>query len=198
MGTFSILDKAITKLKTVNGWIVIPKDFADYGTDYTTRAGIALVGLGGIRPPDVVYPTAFEDGDGKAIRWCPSLPLCISKRARLHLRNATWSLAIYDPQGFYVPNSIYRQAVFPRGCLCNSIPMARSIYIQANSPGAGTESNWLPAPANGPFNLTVRNYWPTEAVLDGTYKLPPVKIACIECLKSTIGVPRKGKFEAII
>ena len=105
MGTFSILDKAITKLKTVNGWIVIPKDFADYGTDYTTRAGIALVGLGGIRPPDVVYPTAFEDGDGK--------PFDGAHRYLLHFEkgqtpptNATWSLAIYDPQGFYVPNSI--------------------------------------------------------------------------------------------
>ena len=33
MHTFEILQKAITKLKTDQGWIVIPKDFADYGTD---------------------------------------------------------------------------------------------------------------------------------------------------------------------
>ena len=63
MGAFAILEKGVKKLKTENGWIVIPKDFAYYGTDYTTRAGIALVGLGGIRPDDVVYPTAFDDGD---------------------------------------------------------------------------------------------------------------------------------------
>jgi hypothetical protein len=25
-----------------------------------------------------------------------------------------------------------------------------------------------------PFSLTVRIYWPSDAVLDGTYKLPPV------------------------
>ena len=49
------------------------------------------------------------------------------------------------------------------------------MYIQASSPGPEKESNWLPAPAGGPFNLTVRNYWPKEAVLDGTYKLPPVR-----------------------
>ena len=49
------------------------------------------------------------------------------------------------------------------------------IYIQAASPGEKKESNWLPAPASGPFNLTVRIYWPTDAVLDGTYKLPPVR-----------------------
>jgi hypothetical protein len=29
----------------------------------------------------------------------------------------------------------------------------------------------------GPFNLTVRDYWPMETVLDGTYKVPPVRKA---------------------
>ena len=43
-----------------NGWIVIPKNFANYGTDYLIRPGIAFVGLGGIWPQDLVYhPTAF-------------------------------------------------------------------------------------------------------------------------------------------
>jgi len=32
-----------------------------------------------------------------------------------------------------------------------------------------------PRVAGGPCNLTVRNYWPTETVLDGTYKGSPVK-----------------------
>ena len=30
-------------------------------------AGIAMVGLGAIRPHDVAYPTAFIDGDGKTL-----------------------------------------------------------------------------------------------------------------------------------
>jgi hypothetical protein len=49
------------------------------------------------------------------------------------------------------------------------------ISIQAASPGNRKESNWLPAPANGPFSLTVRIYQPTDAVLEGSYKLPPIK-----------------------
>ena len=59
--------EALTKLKTDNGWLVIPENFADYGTDYKTRAGIALIGLGGIWRQDVLYPTAFKDGDGKPL-----------------------------------------------------------------------------------------------------------------------------------
>ncbi len=62
------------------------------------------------------------------------------------------------------------------GCRSSTTPTARSTcYIQANSPGADKEANWLPAPASGPFNLTVRDYWPKEAMIDGSYKLPPVR-----------------------
>jgi hypothetical protein len=32
----------------------------------------------------------------------------------------------------------------------------------------------LPAPASGALNL-VRDYWPKASVLDGSYKVPPVK-----------------------
>jgi hypothetical protein len=49
------------------------------------------------------------------------------------------------------------------------------LYIQSSSPGPEKESNWLPGPATGQFNLTVRDYWPTQAVLDGTYKLPGLR-----------------------
>ena len=174
MDAFGLLQKGVTKLKTENGWIVIPKDFANYGTDYTTRAGIALIGLGGIRPDDVVYPTAFDDGDNK--------PLDAANRYVLHFdkgqtppTNATWSVSMYDPQGYYVPNAINRYNLAMWMPLQYNADGSLDLYIQAASPGADKEANWLPAPASGPFNLTVRIYWPTEAVLDGTYKLPPVR-----------------------
>lgn len=48
------------------------------------------------------------------------------------------------------------------------------VYLQANSPGADKESNWLPIPASGSYNLTVRVNQPEQLLLDGTYKLPPV------------------------
>ncbi len=174
MGAFEKLREGIKKLKTENGWIVIPKDFADYGTDYDTRAGIALVGLGGIRPHDVVYPTAFIDGDGK--------PLDGANRYVLHFdkgqtppTNAAWSVSMYDPQGFYVPNAINRYNLAMWMPLKVNADGSLDLHIQASSPGADNEANWLPAPASGPFNLTVRDYWPTEAVLGGTYKLPPLR-----------------------
>jgi hypothetical protein len=50
-------------------------------------------------------------------------------------------------------------------------------HVQAASPGTDKEANWLPAPARGAFSLTVRNYWPKEVVLNGGYKVPPVRKA---------------------
>ena len=47
------------------------------------------------------------------------------------------------------------------------------IYVQATSPGPERESNWLPTPPSGMFNLTTRIYQPKKELLDGTYKMPP-------------------------
>jgi len=49
------------------------------------------------------------------------------------------------------------------------------VYLQASSPGADRQANWLPTPPSAPFNLTVRVYQPQKEVLDGAYKLPPLK-----------------------
>jgi hypothetical protein len=176
MGTFKTLQKASSKMKTHDGWIVIPEDFANYGTDYMTRAGVALAGLGGIWRQDVVYPTAFLDGDGK--------PLDGTNRYVLHFdegqtppTNATWSVGMYDPDGYYVPNAIDRYHLAAWMPLKPNDDGSLDLCLQAEPPDEGKQSNWLPAPSSGPFNLTVRNYWPTDEVLDGTYSLPPVRIA---------------------
>jgi hypothetical protein len=174
MGTLSILQKGVTKLKTEQGWIVMPKNMGDYGTDYETRAGIALVGLGAIQTRDVTYPTAFLDGDDK--------PLDAAHRYVMHFdkgqtppTNVTWSLSMYDPQGFYVPNAINRYNLATWMPLKYNADGSLDLYIQATPPAADKASNWLPTPASGLFSLTVRDYWPKDAVLDGSYKVPPVR-----------------------
>jgi hypothetical protein len=174
MGAFALLEKGVKKLNTVNGWIVMPKDMADYGTDYTTRAGIAMVGLGAIQPIDIDYPTAFDDGDGKPFDGANRYVLHFDK-GQTPPTNVSWSLSMYDPQGFYVPNSINRFNLAAWMPLHFNPDGSLDFYIQANSPGSDKEANWLPAPASGTFNLVVRNFWPKESALNGAYKLPPVK-----------------------
>lgn len=47
-----------------------------------------------------------------------------------------------------------------------------TIYVQADSPGADKESNWLPAPKNADFSLYVRAYWPQAAITSGQWTPP--------------------------
>ncbi|MGH3176885.1 MAG: DUF1214 domain-containing protein, partial [Streptosporangiaceae bacterium] len=46
-----------------------------------------------------------------------------------------------------------------------------TIVIQHDEPA--DTSNWLPAPA-APFRPIMRLYQPQPAVIDGTYKVPPI------------------------
>ena len=174
MGAKWVLQQGLKLLKKQNGWVVIPENIANYGTDYTTRAGIALIGLGAILREDVLYPLAFVDGDGHALDG--------ARRYVLHFdagqtppTNATWSVSMYDPDGYYVPNPIDRYNVAQWMPLVHNSDGSLDIHVQAESPADEKKPNWLPSPVSGPFNLLVRIYWPTDDVLNGTYRLPPIQ-----------------------
>ena len=51
-----------------------------------------------------------------------------------------------------------------------------TIYVSKDSPGAGTEPNWLPAPA-GPFYCILRIYIPRPETFNGKWKQPKLKLA---------------------
>jgi Protein of unknown function (DUF1214) len=53
-----------------------------------------------------------------------------------------------------------------------------TLYIQKNSPGAGEEANWLPAP-NSNFYMLLRLYWPKQDALDGRWKAPGVELGSV-------------------
>lgn len=176
MGAFKILEIGTQKLTTKDGWIVMPPNMADYGTDYVTRAGISMVGLGAVQPVDISYPTAFNDRNDK--------PLDSANRYVLHFdkgqtppANVLWSVSMYDPEGYYVPNAIDRYHLADWMPLTFNADGSLDVHIQTNSPGPDKEANWLPAPASGPFNLVIRIFWPDEAAVDGTWSPPGVEIA---------------------
>lgn len=173
MAGFGVLEKGVQAMETVDGWAVMPTNIGNYGTDYVNRAGIAFVGLGAVQPVDVSYPVAFNDSDDE--------PFDGSLRYVLHFdegrtppTTVTWSVSMYDPDGFYVPNPINRYNLSSWMPLQYNPDGSLDIYIQAESPGADKEANWLPAPASGTFNLVVRNFWPKPAMLDGSWQMPGV------------------------
>jgi hypothetical protein len=166
------LAEGTIKMKNVNGWIR-PADLGRYGTDYDTRAGIAMAGLGADLQEDTIYPIAFVDGDGKRLDSANKYVLRFDK-GRLPPTNATWSVSLYQGPN-YVPNDLDRYDIAPWMPLDYGAGGSLDIYIQAASPGKDKEANWLPTPASGEFNIVIRNYWPKQEALDGTYKNPPIK-----------------------
>ena len=59
-------------------------------------------------------------------------------------------------ENFYVRNSIERYAIAPWMPLKYNADGSLDVYIQAESPGADKEANWLPCPPSGPINVTIR------------------------------------------
>ena len=166
------MPEEVTKMKNVNGWMQ-PSDMGRYGTDYNTRAGVAYMGLGADMPEDTVYPTAYVDGDGKPLDSANNYVLHFENE-QLPPTNATWSVSQYQGN-FYLPNAIDRYVIAPWMPLNFNADGSLDVYLQPESPGKDKEANWLPTPLSGPFNITIRNYWPKKEALDGTYKVPPIK-----------------------
>ncbi|MGY3395286.1 hypothetical protein ACVWW6_007877 [Bradyrhizobium sp. USDA 3311] len=158
---------------SVNGWINM-LNIGRYGTDYNTRALIAWLGLGALTSDDAVYPSAFVDGDGNVLDGAARYVLHFGKDDFPPSASGVWSVSPYR-ENFYVRNSIDRYGILSGMPLKYNADGSLDIYIQAMTPGADKEANWLPCPPSLPFNLTIRAYQPSKPLLDGTYKIPPVR-----------------------
>jgi hypothetical protein len=184
------LSKAGT-VPPVNGWHSVPHIF-DYNLDFfevgtlddpkwkiadrdearVTRALAARVGLWGNHGYEAAYAQVFQDSDG--------LPLSGGHRYRIRLDSlppvgAFWSLTMYDiPDYYLVANPINRYSIGDRTPGLHRGPDGSlTLLLQYQAPDDADQANWLPAP-EGDFRPMMRMYQPGGAVLDGSYRLPPV------------------------
>src|SRR5262249_28775514 len=89
-----------------------------------------------------------------------------------------WSLTLYDEHHFFAPNELKRYSLGTKNKTLKLDPDGGlTLYVQADSPGADKESNWLPAPKGADFSLYVRAYWPEPAITQGKWTPPPVRKA---------------------
>ena len=144
--------------------------------NYLYRMAAAALGLWGNSEAEAIYPSYWNDADKQKLDGSHRYTIRFAAD-QLPPVNAFWSLTMYElPDMLLVANPIERY-------LLNS-PMLPdfvrdsdggiTLYIQHDSPGKDKEPNWLPAPA-GPFFMAMRLYWPKQAALDGSWKLPPLK-----------------------
>ena len=164
--------KLPTLARVVNGWSMNTDTMGVYGTYYLKRAIVTQLGLGANLPEDAVYPLNLADETGKPLDGANKYTLHFDKGATPPV-NAFWSITLYDADGFQVGNSLNRFAVSSWMPFKYNPDGSLDLYFQNDSPGAGKEANWLPAP-KGPFNLTMRLYAPKSDILTGKWNPPPV------------------------
>jgi hypothetical protein len=171
-----IQQKSPTLARVVNGWQMNTDTMGVYGNYYLKRAIVAMVGLGANQPEDAIYPLLLVDSDGNKLEGQHRYVIHFPKE-QLPPVDAFWSITMYDQEGFQVANKLNRFAIGDRDALKYNADGSLDIYIQAKSPGADKESNWLPSPASGVLGVTMRLYAPHPQALDGRWNPPAVKKA---------------------
>ncbi|MGH1350465.1 MAG: DUF1254 domain-containing protein [Methyloligellaceae bacterium] len=145
----------------------------EYGTRYTLRAIVADTGFGAIKREDAVYQTARKDTDGNILSGTNQYKIQFPK-GKIPPVKGFWSLTIYDKEGFLVANTLSRYSIGSNSKLQYNRDGSLDIFIQHTPPASDKQSNWLPAPS-GPFEVTLRMYWPEPAILDGSWKMPALE-----------------------
>jgi hypothetical protein len=168
--------------RVVNNWSLNTDTMGVYGNYYLKRAIVSQVGLGANLVEDAVYPLNLGDDSGKPLDGANRYTITFEKGATPPV-NAFWSITLYDPDGFQVPNSLNRFAVSSWMPFKYNADGSLDLYFQNESPGKDREANWLPAP-KGPFNLTMRLYAPKAEALTGKWTPQPV----VKTSNGTVGM----------
>jgi hypothetical protein len=157
--------------------------------NYLYRFAAAVLGLYGNSKQEAMYPFYRTDAAGERLDASKHRYVLRFAPGQLPPVNAFWSVTMYElPANLLTANPINRYLInspmLPD--LKRDADGGLTLYIQAESPGAENDSNWLPAP-NGPFWIAMRLYWPAEAALDGTWQQPPLESAGPEVLNDGNG-----------
>ncbi|MFJ9520944.1 DUF1254 domain-containing protein [Kitasatospora sp. NPDC101801] len=141
---------------------------------HLTRAVAARAGLWGNHAYEAAYAAVFQDADGRALTGARSYTLRFDSPPPV---DAFWSLTMYDATDYYlVANPIDRYSIGDRTPgLVYAPDGSLTLVLQHRRPDDPAEAaNWLPTP-EGEFRPMIRLYQPGAAVLDGTYRLPPIR-----------------------
>ncbi len=155
---------------TANGWSSV-REVGQPGNGILKRAASAKA-LPVVNVfEEAAYWTTAVDGSGRALSGRDQYVLTFPP-GQLPPSDAFWSLTVTDVVGYMVENTLKRSSIDDRSDLAKNADGSIDVYLQPTAP-VGHDRNWLPTPS-GDFKLMLRAYLPGAAVLDGTYRVPPV------------------------
>lgn len=149
-------------------WIYYGDPIGDFGTAYTYRAMVALMGLGANTTDIAIYPKTEVDHTGAVLTGKKTYTLHIEAEPPTK-EKGFWSVTAYGEDDFLIDNAIDRYCVNDRSGLHRNPDGSVDIILSKEAPEDTT--NWLPV-GEGDFHLFLRIYKPDTAALEGWQ--PPV------------------------
>jgi hypothetical protein len=167
-----------------NGWYT-SVNAADWKTPeypvYLARTAAAKSNMFENRADETKYYYTDTDSSGDLLYGSNLYAITFPKDQLLrdHVHDAFWSISVYDKYHFFntVTNPLGRYSLGTKGkddgSLAYESDGSLKLYAGANEPPQG-DQNWLPAPADEPFSLYIRAYWPDDFILKGNWCPPKV------------------------
>ena len=130
---------------------------------YIDRMSAAVLGIYGNSKDEAIYPVYFVDDTKKSLSGANRYTLRLAPD-QLPPVNAFWSLTLYElPSSLLSANRLNRYLInspmLPD--LKRDVDGGLTLYVQHDTPGAGKEANWLPAPS-GPFFMVCASPGPSR------------------------------------
>jgi hypothetical protein len=154
-----------------NGWNRSVHN-AEWGYDYFNRTGTARSNMFDNRPGETQYFYTDNSSKGEKLTGKNNFKI-LFKAGELPPVMGFWSLTLYNENHFFYQNTLKRYSLGTKNkTLKYGSDGSLTIWAGNKNPGAGRESNWLPAPESE-FSLYIRAYWGKEGITEGTW-VPPV------------------------
>ena len=171
-----IIDKSFDLAGRLDTWSPDPTQvpLGDYGDKYLVRAVVSQIGFGANRNEFAVYQNTARDGSKAMLDGSKASYRMQFGPGKTPPVNAFWSVTVYDADGFLVANPRNVYALGTNTGLKADPDGGATIAFSAQKPDDVPEQNWLPVP-KGPFEVTLRMYWPEEPILSGQWTAPPIE-----------------------
>ncbi len=156
--------------KKLGQWIYYGSPIGDFGTAYTYRAMVALVGLGANTVDVAIYPKTTVDETGAALTGEKTYTLHFETLPPT-LDGGFWSVTAYGEDDFLIDNPLDRYCINDRSDFKLNEDGTLDLILSKEAPA--DTSNWLPV-SDGEFHLFMRIYLPDMAALD-TWQPPVIR-----------------------
>lgn len=136
-----------------------------------TRASVALRGLLALPEREAIYFNAARDSEGRKLT-----AKCSYRVTGGALDARWWSLTLYDREGYLITNPAHSYSV---GSAALDAAESRSWQVSISRKPQG--KHWIALPADQNFELTLRAYHPSPALLARRATTPLPRIERAEC-----------------